>query len=330
MPALPLIDEPALEGVRSWGKVLKRGSRNTEAVRVMQNALNRMGETLVADGDFGRKSKTAVKRFQRWAEMNADGVFGPRSLHVLSEALLAGLTYEAPPPVVDSPPTPSQPSEAVAGLYPTDHFPGVVALTFDDGPNPRTTPKILDALAAAGAKGTFFILGKSIRYAPEVLVRAVAEGHTLAHHSWDHPKLDTLSPSALDDQLKRTQSAVNGALGADHPLTLVRPPYGRPFFRTAKQHRPKVAAAFARANLRNIMWNVDTEDWRHRNAPQKIVKGTGKSLRRRQGVVLMHDIHRQTVAALPEMLENMQTQGLGFTTVEALLEQKYGPAPGSV
>lgn len=332
MPTLPLKDEPAFEGVRDWGEVLRRRRRgnDAEAVTLLQGALNRMGATLTPDGDYGPATKAAVARFQAWAEMEVDGVFGARSLFALSEALDEGLTFDdAPPPpepVTAAQAMPRLATEAVGGLYPKDVFRGRVALTFDDGPKARTTPKILDTLNAAGAKGCFFIKGNAIRYAPEVLQRILAEGHSLGHHSWDHPKLDTLSPTQLDDQLARSQDALNAALGFEHRMTLVRPPYGRPFFSTAARHRPKVAAAFNRAGLFNIMWHVDTNDWKYRSDPGRIAREADRSLARKHGVVLMHDIHRQTVDALPKLIEKIQARGLAFTTVEALLEEKYGPA----
>jgi len=322
MPLQSLLEDPAVEGIRSWGKIVKTGRPNApEAVEAIQEALVALGLSCPTDGQFRATTLMAVRKFQKWAHLDDDGVVGARTLHALQDALDAGARLDTP-----AAPTPAE-GELVRGIYPRDRFPGKIALTFDDGPNPRTTPAILDTLAAAGAKATFFVLGRAAHAHPAIIRRMVEEGHTVGSHSWDHPKLNTLSPDQLDDQLGRTQAAVDAALGKAAPMNQVRPPYGLPFFNTAADQRPKVAAAFKRAGLQNIMWQIDTNDWKYSGNPGGVVTSTEGSLGRGlSGVLLMHDVHTQSRDALPRVIAAIRAKGLDLVTVDSLLQHKYGVA----
>lgn len=100
----------------------------------------------------------------------------------------------------------------------------MVALTFDDGPNPKTTPMLLDILKKYNAKATFFILGQNIPGNEEIVKRMVAEGHEVANHSWSHPNFKTLSPEQIKQEVEQTQSALEKITG--RRPTMIRPPYG--------------------------------------------------------------------------------------------------------
>jgi peptidoglycan/xylan/chitin deacetylase (PgdA/CDA1 family) len=124
----------------------------------------------------------------------------------------------------------------------------VAALTFDDGPDPETTPRLLDLLAAAGAKATFFLVGKRAAKHPALVARLAAEGHALGNHSWDHPALPRLPAAAVAEQLRRTAAATG-----DPRPRLMRPPYGD---QSLASH-----LAARRLGYRVVAWSVVGADW---------------------------------------------------------------------
>jgi peptidoglycan/xylan/chitin deacetylase (PgdA/CDA1 family) len=189
-------------------------------------------------------------------------------------------------------------------------------MTFDDGPHATLTPKLLDLLARKKIKATFFVLGENVARHPEILKRAVAEGHEIGNHSWSHPNLAKLSNDALRSQLQRTDDIIAQAIGS-HP-TLMRPPYGE---LTPKQ-RQWVNREFG---YKVILWDVDPMDWREPGpsiVAQRIIKGT-----RPGSIILSHDIHAQTIAAMPETFDTLLAKGFKFVTVSELLSLAVSPPP---
>lgn len=185
-----------------------------------------------------------------------------------------------------------------------------VALTFDDGPGPYTA-RLLGHLARAGARATFFMLGENVRHHAALLRRMVAEGHELANHSWSHPDLSGLSTEAVRAQVWRTQKVIREASGV--APTLFRPPYGSTNARVGR------AAA-----LPQILWSVDTLDWRYRSAQRNARVAVREP--RRGGIVLFHDIHPSSVAAIPQVLTGLARKGFRFVTVSDLfLGKKLRP-----
>ncbi|GAA5042195.1 peptidoglycan/xylan/chitin deacetylase (PgdA/CDA1 family) [Thermocatellispora tengchongensis] len=189
-----------------------------------------------------------------------------------------------------------------------------VALTFDDGPG-EYTGRLLDALAAYRAKATFFLVGQMVtRERVGDVLRMVAEGHELGNHSWDHALLPALPPSRIDAELARTMRVVYAATGVR--VRLMRPPYGSTDRRVARITR--------REGLAQILWNHDTFDWRDRD-PELIAR---RAVRARPGsIVLMHDIHKTTVQAVPHILARLHERGFVFVTVSELFG-RHQPAPG--
>ncbi|GAA4188693.1 hypothetical protein GCM10022252_24370 [Streptosporangium oxazolinicum] len=188
-----------------------------------------------------------------------------------------------------------------------------VALTFDDGPGAYTVP-LLDILARHRARATFFVVGHMISGDGEgVLRRMVAEGHELGNHTWDHPRLPALSQAGIREELGRTQWLVKQVTGV--AMILMRPPYGLTDSRVADESR--------QLGLAQIMWDVDTLDWRDQDpslvARRATEAGPGS-------IVLMHDIHSSTVQAVPRILDELAARGFRFVTMSEL----YGgrPAPG--
>jgi len=183
-----------------------------------------------------------------------------------------------------------------------------IALTFDDGPHKTLTPKLLELLAAHHMKATFFVVGQNAADHPEILQRAVREGHEIANHSWSHPNLGKMSDEAVRRELQKTDDAITAAIGK-HP-TLLRPPYGSI---TAHQKR-WIHDEFG---YRIIIWDVDPLDWK-RPGPSVV---TSRILKETHAgsIVLSHDIHPPTIEAMPATFDQLDRKGFKSVTVTELL-----------
>ncbi|MBY5033741.1 polysaccharide deacetylase family protein [Streptococcus gallolyticus] len=185
-----------------------------------------------------------------------------------------------------------------------------IAITFDDGPSPETTPQVLDLLKKYKVKATFFVLGKNIAGNEAILKRMQAEGHEIANHSWNHPQLTKLAADQIKQEIEDTQSAIQAVTG-QRP-TSYRPPYG-----AVNQ------AVQAVTNLPAIYWTVDTLDWKSKN-PAAIL-GEVKAHTQAGSIILMHDIHPTTVASLDSVLAYLTGQGYSFARVDELLGKNINP-----
>ncbi|MFE1318433.1 polysaccharide deacetylase family protein [Kitasatospora phosalacinea] len=175
---------------------------------------------------------------------------------------------------------------------------GTLALTFDDGPHPDSTPALLDALTATGHRATFFLCGAQAERHPE-LVRALDRaGMAIANHSWSHPSLPGLPLPAVHEEIHRTNRVLTELTG--RPPVLFRPPYGA--------SSPAVARIAAEAGLTETLWDVDPRDW-DGTAPAEIVAVLATA--RPGDTVLLHDHgNRNTVTALPAVLAALTARGL--------------------
>jgi peptidoglycan/xylan/chitin deacetylase (PgdA/CDA1 family) len=186
-----------------------------------------------------------------------------------------------------------------------------VAITFDDGPHPQNTPRLLDMLRARNIKATFYVIGRSVDLYPQIVRRTVAEGHEIGNHTHTHRLLSKLSDSEVRSELSRCQDAIARAAGV-RPRTM-RPPYGG----LLQRQRVMVHAEFG---YPTILWSVDPLDWK-RPGPSvvasRILSGTTAG-----GIVLAHDLHSQTVDAMPATLDGLLRRGFKFVTVSQLLAMK--------
>lgn len=188
-----------------------------------------------------------------------------------------------------------------------------VALTFDDGPNPNTTPIALELLKKYNAKGTFFMVGKAVAGNEEIIKQVVAEGHQIGNHSWSHPLLTKISLEQAKSQINDTTEALKKASGQD--VHIMRPPYGG-----------INATIQAAVDQSFILWDVDTLDWKNRNTAS-IMKEVRKA--RPGSIILMHDVHQTSINALPTVLQYLTEQGFELVTIDELmgdqleLHQKY-------
>jgi peptidoglycan/xylan/chitin deacetylase (PgdA/CDA1 family) len=150
----------------------------------------------------------------------------------------------------------------------------LLALTFDDGPDPASTPELLDVLARRGMRATFFLVGERAARHPELVARIAAEGHAIGNHSWDHPSLPKLTRGQIAAQLDRTRAAL-----APHGGALMRPPYG--------SQSPKSYLAARARGYRVVMWGVSGGDWRGDGA--EAVAGRILAKVAPGAIVLLHD-----------------------------------------
>ncbi|MGY5766185.1 polysaccharide deacetylase family protein [Brachybacterium sp. DNPG3] len=189
-----------------------------------------------------------------------------------------------------------------------------VALTFDDGPSEDLNGTLRTHLREAGAAATFFMIGKNVEGAPAAAAATCAEGHELAGHSWDHADLTTLSGDALDAQISRTADALAEATGR-RPLAM-RAPYG------ASDHAVTAAAGAVDAVGESLFgWDLDTLDWKTLDAQKTedaIAQGT-----QRGTIALMHEIHEESVAAVPACLAQLAADGRTLVTCEELGAQRW-------
>jgi peptidoglycan-N-acetylglucosamine deacetylase len=161
--------------------------------------------------------------------------------------------------------------------------PGELALTFDDGPNPAWTPRLLDILAGHEVRATFFLVG-SFAQAEPALVRRIAEaGHLIGNHSWTHPNLALTSAANVRNELHRTSRTLEQILG--RPLRYFRPPFGA--------RRPAVLRIAASLGLMPVLWNAMTSDWSEPSADriaQNLMRRIGQLGRRGQAAnIVLHD-----------------------------------------
>ena len=213
----------------------------------------------------------------------------------------AGMVAPLPLPSPNEPPVGLRVARVpVSGMY--------VALTFDDGPSPATTPQALEILRRNGAHGTFFVTGANASRHQALLARMAAEGHEIGVHSWSHAQLTRCSAAKVDHEIADTAEVIRRATG--QAPKLMRPPYGA----TNAALNKRMMADYG---LRTILWDVDTLDWRHPGVQRVIDTAVGKA--RPGSMILVHDIHASTIAALEGIVQGLQARGFKLVTVSQLI-----------
>ena len=178
--------------------------------------------------------------------------------------------------------------------------PGEVVLTFDDGPHPKYTRPILAALAAQCTKATFFVVGEMVAEQPGIVKEMAEQGHTIGTHTWTHPNLRRLSDEKAQAQIESTFTAAEKAAG--RPIA--------PFFRYPYLSSNDSLVAYLKSrNIGQFAIDIDTFDWRTRDARSIIHRVMAGLERRGRGIVLMHDVHASTMHAVPELLSQLKAKG---------------------
>ncbi len=184
------------------------------------------------------------------------------------------------------------------------HTQACVALTFDDGPDPKTTPQIMAALKKYEVPATFFVIGNRVAPNAALLRSMYQQGLEIGNHTWGHPNLAKLTPQQISDEVNRTQAAI-AAAGVPVPY-LLRPPYGK---------RTPALNEVASAPL--VLWNVDPQDWKA-TEPAQVVQAVNDHAK--QGaIILMHDTKQVTASAAEEVVKNLRGR-YQLVTVSQLLE----------
>ena len=184
----------------------------------------------------------------------------------------------------------------------------LLALTFDDGPSSKYTKQLLDGLKTRGVPVTFFMLGENAKSNQSIVKRAYEEGHEIACHTWDHPNLTKCSTSEIKKQMEDTFEVLDLACG-DEADYLVRPPYGS----TNEKVRAAIDAPL-------IYWSVDSEDWSLLNTEKvrkKIVADSYDGC-----IILCHDIHKTTIPAALQAIDELMDLGYEFVTVSELYRRR--------
>jgi peptidoglycan/xylan/chitin deacetylase (PgdA/CDA1 family) len=191
-----------------------------------------------------------------------------------------------------------------------------IAMTFDDGPSEKLTPRLLNLLAAHHIKATFFVIGQNAAEHPEIVRRAAREGHEIANHSWSHANFGKLSDESVRRELQKTEDAIKDAAGV-RP-TLFRPPYGSLTSRQKKWIHQEFGYQI-------ILWDVDPLDWK-RPGPTVVCNRIMKETRP-GSIVLSHDIHPGTIEAMPATLDQLEAKGFKFVTVSELIQMERPATP---
>ena len=236
-----------------------------------------------------------------------------RALFFLIPATVLWAQQPAPSPTKPKTAPEPEPKTTVSSVHVDGPY---IALTFDDGPNQKLTPRLLDLLAEHHIHVTFFVLGENAEQHPEILQRAAREGHEIGNHSWSHPNLAKLSEENVRSQIKRTEELITNITGS-RPAVF-RPPYGS--LTTHQKH-------FIHDELgyEIILWDVDPLDWKEPGpsvVSNRILKET-----RPGSIVLSHDIHAQTIQAMPATLTELEAKGFKFVTVSQLLKLQTPTPP---
>lgn len=233
------------------------------------------------------------KRRKEGAEVKKNGLWG------LTPALLAVCLLLALAPTGEQ----TAPVSGGAQVAAQESVP-LVALTFDDGPRTETTLRLLDGLALREIPATFFLVGSCIPGREDVVRRMAAEGHQIGVHTYDHVQVTQLSREEFWGQLNRTRDLLGDILGPGE--FWLRPPYGI------------VNDSVRRwADGPLILWSVDPEDWKDRNAA-RIVSDVAAQVKDGD-IILLHDIYPTSVEAALQIADALTGRGFCFVTVEQLL-----------
>lgn len=183
----------------------------------------------------------------------------------------------------------------------------MIALTFDDGPNKKTTIPILETLKEYDGVGTFFILGNRVSSNVDILEMMIEQGNEIGNHSYSHKELTKLSYEGLREQITNTQDAVLGSTGIEPKL--MRPTYG--------SYNDNLKSS---VDMPLILWSIDTLDWKSRNA-KKVTDHVLANVKDGD-IILMHDIYDSTAEAVKSLVPVLIDKGYQLVTVSELFEAR--------
>ena len=183
----------------------------------------------------------------------------------------------------------------------------LIAFTFDDGPNSKTTNKLLDNLDKYNARVTFFVVGNRVKTYEDTLKRAYDMGNLIGSHTYSHKNLFELNNNQIVDEIKKTNNVIKEVTGSN--TLYLRPPYGN----TNKNIKNL-------ANMYNILWDLDTEDWKYKDK-NKIAKYIIDNAHD-GGIILLHDLYETSIDGALLAMEELSKNGYAFVTIEEMATLK--------
>lgn len=221
---------------------------------------------------------------------------------------------------IDSPHIPKVPVPGARTTYSSVHVDGqYLAITFDDGPQPHNTPRLLAMLRERNIKATFFVVGQMAKEHPEIIRAILADGHEIGNHTWSHP----LNMTRLSDEKNRSEIAQASKLLMDvagYRPRLFRPPGG-----ATNAHLKQML--YDDFGMLTILWSVDPNDWKRPGVSvvtSRLINGAHPG-----AILLCHDLHAPTVDAMPGTLDGLLAKGYRFVTVSQLINME-STAPATV
>ena len=179
-----------------------------------------------------------------------------------------------------------------------------IAITFDDGPHPVYTEKLLDGLKERDVKATFFVLGEKVKDYPDIIERMQEEGHIIGNHTYTHIQLRSSNREKFREELILTNQAISEITGQE--VQYVRPPYGTWDKKLEEE-----------LNMFPVLWNVDPHDWCTGNA-DKVTKAIVDKAKE-NSTILLHDCYQSSVDAALASIDILKERGFEFVTVEEIL-----------
>lgn len=179
-----------------------------------------------------------------------------------------------------------------------------VAITFDDGPDAKTTALLLDGLKARGVRASFFVIGEKAEQNPELILRMKKEGHLIGNHTYSHVQLNAISINQACSQVKAANDVIEGIIGQE--VIYLRPPYGE---WNHKKDCPQDMIA--------VYWDVDPLDWKRTDTGQ-IAADILRQVKPGD-IILLHDIYETSVQAAFLVIDELHRQGYEFVTVDELM-----------
>lgn len=180
----------------------------------------------------------------------------------------------------------------------------LVALTFDDGPHPVYTERLLDGLKERNVKATFFLIGKSADKYPDLVKRMAEEGHLIGNHTMDHVQLNHQTYEKALEQIRKSNQVISQITG--QTPRYIRPPFGE----WSKELEEEV-------DMTAVLWDVDPVDWKVKNTEtvvKRILKNAGEG-----DIILLHDVYGTSVDAALEIVDQMRAEGYEFVTVDEII-----------
>lgn len=278
-----------------------------KCVGMIRQASSENPDVLMAEGNTTNQTQPGVS-----AE-SIDGTGNPESVSADGGEKSGGLADPS-----DSEPQSSETETETETSTETEESQGIptreldpdkpmVAFTFDDGPNPDVTNRILDAMEEVGGRVTFFVMGNRVSKFPKVLTRAYELGCEIGNHSFDHPQFSKISDDDIRWQIEHTNDLINEIIPTR--ADVVRVPYG--------DFGGNVMSV---VEYPMIQWNVDTLDWKTKNKDMILAE-----IRKEVSdgdIILMHDLYTTTADAFVEIVPELVEQGYQFVTVREMIEAK--------